>query len=197
MSPEMTAGLGLVTQGASALSGMAGSYYGAKTTQINARAAAAIAETNARIAETGAQTALMRGQQQVAASTLRAGMLKGRQRAALAANGVDLGEGSAAELQASTDIMSRLDAQTIELNAIFDAWGYRTSAASYMNDALSQRALANTTSPFGAAMTSLLGSASGVAPAWQNFQGVRAASKTDSGPGPWEGRPSNMTSTWG
>lgn len=197
MSPEMTAGLGLVTQGAGALSSMAGSYYGAKTTQINARAAAAIAETNARIAETGAQTALMRGQQQVAASTLKAGLLKSQQRVALAANGVALGEGSAAQLQASTDIMSGIDAQTIELNAIFDAWGYRTNAVNYMNDALSQRALANSVSPFGAAMTSLLGSASGVSSVWRDYAAVRGASASSTGPGPWEGRPGNMTTSWG
>lgn len=146
-----------------------GSYNSAALSKINLNAQAAIADSNARIAELGAQSALLRGQQQVGALTLRAGHLKSRQRASLAANGVDLGVGNAAELQASTDIMADIDKRTAEANAIYEAWGYRTNAVNYQNAALVQRASARAVSPFSAAAGSLLGSAGSVAKAWIDY----------------------------
>jgi len=47
-----------------------------------------------------------------------AGQVKGKQRASQAANGVDLSVGSAAEVRASTDIITEIDKQQIETNAI-------------------------------------------------------------------------------
>jgi hypothetical protein len=88
-----------------ALSSAIGSYYSAQSQKNNLRFQSDIAGINARIAELGAQSALNQGQQQVGALTLKAGQIKSSQRAAMAANGIDLGEGNAAEVQASTDIM--------------------------------------------------------------------------------------------
>ena len=119
---------GLFLQIGGAASSAIGSYYSAATQKINLKTQANLADINARIAELGAQSALLQGQQQVGALTLNAGRLKSRQRAALAANGVDLGVGSAAEIQASTDIMKTIDANTLEANAVRTAWGMRTQA---------------------------------------------------------------------
>jgi len=138
------------------------------------------ATTNARIAELGAQSALQQGQQQVAALSLKAGHLKSSQRAALAANGVDLGAGSAAELQASADIMKDADIETLTANAVRSAWGYRAQATNFQNEALAaqsngwlyrteaqtKRATAAGLSPFGSAATTLLGGAGSVAKSW-------------------------------
>jgi len=71
-----------------------GSYYSAATQKATLKGQAAVADINARISELGAQSALYQGQQQVGALTLNAGRLKSSQRAAMAANGIDLGVGA-------------------------------------------------------------------------------------------------------
>lgn len=143
-----------------------GSYFSAGAQKATLQGQAAIADTNARIAELGAQSVFAQGQQQVGALTLRAGQLKSTQRASMAANGIDLGEGSAAEILASTDIMKEIDKNTLEANAVRSAWGYRTQAVNFENDALMKRAGADSISPGMAAATSLLGSAGTVAQSW-------------------------------
>lgn len=143
-----------------------GSYFSAATQKAMLKGQAAVADANARIAELSAQSALYQGQQQVGALTLKAGQLKSSQRAAMAANGIDLGVGNAAELQASTDIMKEIDKNTIEANAVRSAWGYRTQAMDLQNEAMTKRATAKMVSPFGSAASSLLGSAGSVASSW-------------------------------
>lgn len=143
-----------------------GSYYSSATQKINLQTQAALAESNARIAEIGAQSALFQGQQQVGALTLKAGQLKSKQRAAMAANGISLSEGSAVELQASTDIMKEIDANTLNANAVRSAWERRTQAVNYQNEALTSRASASGISPGGSMYSSLLGSAGSVASSW-------------------------------
>lgn len=48
--------------------------------------------------------------------------------------------GSAAEIQASTDIMKEIDMATVESNAVRNAFGYRTQAMNFENEALAKRA---------------------------------------------------------
>lgn len=173
----------LITQAGGAIASGVGSFFGASTQQANLRGQAAVAdanariyETNAHLAELSAQSALSQGQQQSAALTMKAGRMKSAQRAALAANGIDVGEGSAAEVQASTDILKEIDANTITANAVRTAWGYRTQGMNMLTqasnsriDAMSARSTAGAISPFGAAATSLLGSAGSVASSWYQY----------------------------
>lgn len=159
----------LVGQIGGAATSTIGSYYSAATQKAALKGQAATADVNARIAELGAQSALNQGQQQVAALTLKAGQLKSSQRAALAANGVDPGVGNAAELQASTDIMKDIDAATLTANAVRSAWGYRTQAVNFQNEARTSRAAAGAIRPFGAAASSLLGNATSVASSWYSL----------------------------
>lgn len=170
----------LALQVGGALTSAVGSYYGASTQAGNLKAQssalrsqARIADINARISELGAQSALEQGKHEKARLTLQTGQLKGSQRARLAANGVDLGTGSAAEIQASTDLMKEIDSNTIRYNAVRSAWGYRTQGMNHQLRAADLRgqagvasATASGISPFGSAATSLLGSASSVATSW-------------------------------
>lgn len=114
------------------------SDYATKMSGIQADQVRYVGEVNAQIAEMGAQGELQKGEHQAASLTLQAGQLKSRQRAAMAASGIDLGVGSAAEVQASTDIMKEIDKNQIEQNAIRSAWGYRTQGASQQIDANTQ-----------------------------------------------------------
>lgn len=173
-SSTQLASASLIGQVGGAATSAIGSYFGAATNKINLQSQADTAESNARIAELGAQSALMQGQQQVGALTLKAGQIKGSQRASLAANGVDLGVGSAAEIQASTDIMKEIDANTLTANAVRSAWGYRTQAVNFENEALTKRATAGAISPFGSAAGSLLGSAGSVSSSWYALNKSRA-----------------------
>lgn len=168
-SPSQLASASLIGQVGGGITSAIGGYFSAATQKATFKGQAAIADTNARIAELGAQSALLQGQQQVGALTLKAGQLKSSQRAALAANGVDLGVGNAVEIQASTDIMKTIDANTLEANAVRNAFGYRTQAVNYQNEALTKRATAGSISPFGSATSTLLGSAASVAGSWYSL----------------------------
>ncbi|WP_039052158.1 virion core protein, T7 gp14 family [Bordetella avium] len=147
-------------------SGVVGSYYGAKAQKNHLNFQASIADIDARIAELGAQQELLRGQQEVGRLTLGAGQLKGQQRAALAASGIDLGEGSAAEVQVWTDMLKDIDASTLTANAVRSAWGHRIQGVSLQGEARMTRAQAKGIRPGMSAATSLLESAGSVASSW-------------------------------
>lgn len=85
-------------------------------------------EYNARIAEAQGDDALLRGteEEQRFRSTVRG--LIGSQRAAFAAQGVDVASGSAVDVQADAAYLGELDALTIRSNAQREAWGFRHSA---------------------------------------------------------------------
>lgn len=185
-----TQGLGMASigmQAAGALTSAVGSYYGAKTQKSNLNTQAAMADLNARMAETSAETELMRGQRMEQGAMLRTAQIKSSQRASMAANGVDLGSDTAVNVLTSTDTMGQIDANTIAANAVRSAWGYRTQATNYQNQALIQRASASSINPGMSAMSSLLGSAGQVASSWYSMNKagaltadpVASANKTD------------------
>ncbi|MFM7010258.1 MAG: hypothetical protein ACKO0Z_13155 [Betaproteobacteria bacterium] len=147
-----------------------GSYFSAQSQKSNLKFQADMAEISARMSEQSAQSALNQGQRQAGAISMRAGQIKSGQRAALAANGVDLGTGNAAELQASTDIMKQIDMSTAEANGIRAAFGYRAQSVNYQNEAMLKRSTAESVSPFGAMATSLLGGATAVAGNWYQMK---------------------------
>jgi hypothetical protein len=163
---------------AGAASSMVGSYFSAKSAKLQYQSEADLADINARIAERGAQSQLAAGQQQVGAVSLRAGMLKSSQRASMAANGIDLGTGNAAEVQASTDLMKEVDMNTVEANAVRAAWGYRTQSVNMQNEAIMKRASASGISPIGSAAISLIGSSGAVAQSWYQYKNRASASDT-------------------
>lgn len=165
-SAEQLANASLALQIGGVASSTFGSYYGAATQKANLYGQAGVAESNARIAELQAQDELAKGQHQIGKLTLAAGQMKSSQRASMAANGVDLGVGNAAEVQASTDLMKEVDMQTAELNAIKGAWGYRAQKANFENEAYAARASAKGIKPLMSAATTLIGGASQVAASW-------------------------------
>lgn len=162
-----------VTSVAMSASGMVsnaiGSYYSAKSNKANLQFQADMADINARLSEQSARQELLNGQKQTASLTMQTGKVKSGQRAAMAANGIDLGEGNAAEIQASTDIMKEVDMNTIEANAVRSAWGYRTQGVNYQNEAITKRGTADGISPFMSGASSLLSSAGQVAGQWYSM----------------------------
>jgi len=171
-------GTSMALQAGGAATSAVGSFYGAKSQKSSLNFQAQLADINARMAEQTAQSEQLKGQKQVAAQTLQAGQLKSKQRATMAANGIDLGVGSAAEVQASTDILKEIDKNTIEANSVRSAWGYRTKGTSFKNDALIKRASASSIDPFGSATTSLLGGASSISKSYYDYSKSKKGKKT-------------------
>lgn len=126
----------LALQGIMTLASAFGSAGVARYQNSIAKAQANIARINAQTMELNAQYALKRGEDAIVQKTMAAGRTKSSQRAALAANGIAVGEGSAAELQASTDIIKEIDSNQIKENAQRDYWGMRMQAAGYEGQAL-------------------------------------------------------------
>lgn len=156
-------------QGAGAASSALGAYYGAKSQKQSLELQANLADINARMSESSAQQTLLTGQRDEQKSRIATANLKGTQRASMAANGIDLGEGSATQILTSTDVMGEIDANTIQANAVRSAWGYRTQGVNQTNQALTSRASAGAINPGQSAMTSLLGSAGTVAGNWYSY----------------------------
>jgi len=143
-----------------AVLGAYSSYKSAKTQQATLRANGQIADNNAQLAEWQASQAIVNGQAAEEGSRLQTAQIYGRQRAGLAASGVDLGYGSATDILASTELLGERDATTIHDNALREAWGYRTEGLDYRNQATLDRYGAGQINPWLSAGTSLLGSAS-------------------------------------
>lgn len=97
----------------------------AQAMQYNAQ----IAEMNAQISERRAKDALERGALEEQQQRLRAAQLQGKQRAALAANGVDLTFGSPLDEMVDTAVLGELDALTIRSNAAREAYDFEVQAA--------------------------------------------------------------------
>lgn len=143
-----------------------------------ARSDASLLDVNAGLSETQARMAIMQGQREEQQMRLRTAQIKGTQRAAMAANGVDLGEGSSSRILATTDYMGEIDVGTIRANAARTAFGYRIQAANQKFAAMSARvqganytagsafASANAAgiSPFASGMSSLMTSAASYGP---------------------------------
>lgn len=150
-----------------------GAVLGATSAFSNSKAVKGAAQTNARIQELNAQAAewqakdaIARGDRSAGVARLKTRQFKGSQRAAMAANGVDLSYGSALDILNDTDQFGEIDAETIRDNAAREAWALRQQAAGLGVDATMYRARAAGESPMLAASTSLLTSAGRVADRW-------------------------------
>lgn len=85
-----------------------------------------IARVNANLANFAKTSARHAGDHAIAQYSLRAGNQKAQARAALAANGVVLNEGSTQELMDSADLMRSIDIDTLKQNALNEAFGHES-----------------------------------------------------------------------
>lgn len=121
------------------LAGMAVQAYGARRQaksaerggeleQAAAEDQAKLHEFNAAVSEMQAEDAITRGQEE--ANRFRAGVrgLIGSQRAAFAASNVDVGFGSALDVQADAALLGELDEITLRNNSAREAWGFKIEA---------------------------------------------------------------------
>lgn len=159
--------------GAAAATAAYGAYQQSEAGKDAAKYQAAVNENNAKITDYQAQDAMRRGDEDANRIARQANIMKGQQRAAQAASGLELTEGTASELQAQTDFFSLVDQDTAKDNARREAWGIRQQGVGFRNESSMQRAKAAGTNSGMAAVSSLLGSSGKVAGSWYTSQGRR------------------------
>lgn len=157
---------GLASSVIGAIGSGVSSFYSAQMAKENLNFQKDMAAINARMAENTAQSILDQGNKLQSQVSLRAGKAVGAQKASQGARGVAIGEGSAAEEVATTNLMKEMDMMTINANAVRQAWAARTQATNYGNAALMAGTSANSISPMSAAGTSLMNGATSVASSW-------------------------------
>jgi hypothetical protein len=100
----------------------------AQAIRMQGREQERISKLNERIANLRARDATSRGEEEVRNAKTRAKQFIGSQRAHLAAQGIDVGVGSAIDVQVDTELKSEQEVQTIRNNAWREAWGYKIEA---------------------------------------------------------------------
>jgi hypothetical protein len=150
-----------------------GAYSQAQSQQAALQAQAQVAENNATLSGWQADDAVQRGQMAASQVQLKGAQVKGAQRAAMAANGVDLSVGSPQAVLNDTDYYTAVDTNTVVDNAAREAWGYQSQARNYTDQAAAASSGASKISPWLSAGTSLLTSATTVAGRW--YAGNRSA----------------------
>lgn len=147
-----------------------GAYNASSAQRSSLDYQASVAANNAQLATDKASIAVDNGQAAVQAQDLKTAQTFGMQRAALGANGVDLGQGSANDVLASTKLMGERDADQLQTNALREAWGYKTQAADDTSNAAALKSMGRSVDPSEAALTSMLGSAGQVSTAWKTYK---------------------------
>ena len=155
-------GLGVVTRGM-------GAYNKSSADKQSMQYQASVAQNNAILAQDKATIADAVGQQEVQTQDLKTAQTLGMQRANLAANGVDLGQGSANDILTSAKMMGNIDAATIQDNAMRQAWGYQNQAADFRSNANALSKMSLSINPANSALTSLVGSAPQVSDSWRSY----------------------------
>lgn len=124
------------------------------------------ARNNAQMAEVAAQDSQRRGEEEATAILRKGAALKSAQRVNLASKGLDLGYGTAADIQDQTDFFTQSDVATTRTNARREAWNQRARG-----QAMLQQGRADALNSQYQAAGSLLGGAGQVADKWYTYKG--------------------------
>ena len=172
--------LGAVGAGVSAL----GTIESGLSQSAAAHYQAQVAANNAIIASRNAAYSAAAGETQAAESSMKNAAVVGRIKAAQGANQIDVNSGSAVDVQRSQREAGELSAETVQNNALLQAYGYRTQATSFQGQSQLESAEA-AQAPIGAAIGAagtLLGNASAIGYKWNAFNNAGNLSE-DSSPG--------------
>jgi hypothetical protein len=141
---------------ASLVMGGISAYQQSASAQASMEYQAQVARNNAITAEYQAQDAIKRGEVAEAEQRRRTAMMKGSQTARLAANGLDISEGSALNILSDTDWMGEQDALTVRDNASREAWAYRQQGANSQSNSNMLQASADAQNPLLSGATSIM-----------------------------------------
>lgn len=119
--------LALIAAGTTAVSAIGGGIASASSASYQG----AVARNNATIARQNAGYSAAAGSSQITQQGLKARSQEGSLRAGIAASGVDVNSGSAADVQTSQRELNALDSATVANRAAEQVYGYGTQATSY------------------------------------------------------------------
>jgi len=111
---------------------LSGAYADSVSLGLQADAEKKQAEINNKIMNMRAKQAQENGEREASQLKSQANKMQGSQRAALAASGVVVDYGTAADLQEETSLFSSLDAEKIKNNAMLEALGYKMQGANIL-----------------------------------------------------------------
>ncbi len=136
------AGIANTAIAASTIAGIAGgtvgavsSYQQGKAQQAQYNYQAKVNEENARIAQENANVQRQQGIEEARLQRIKAASTIGSQKAAMAANGVDVTQGTSLDVIADTVAMGELDALQTQYNYEAKARGYEAQAGNFQNQA--------------------------------------------------------------
>lgn len=149
--------LALVAAGAAAAGTMASGLSQASSLRYQAK----VADANARLENQQTLDAIERGRSDRVQLDRKYSQLEGQQQAAMAANGIDLDFGSAAQVARDTAMLRNEDAASLYKDQDTEIRGHDINASNYIGDARAKRQAATgavVSAGFGAA-SSILGGA--------------------------------------
>ena len=110
---------------------IASAYQQSQAAELQGEYQKRMFDMNSRLAKMNAEESIKKGDETASIVRQKGAQVKGEQRAALAAQGIDINTGSASDVQAQTEQNVALDVLAVKNNAWREAWGYRTQAEDY------------------------------------------------------------------
>lgn len=129
MCDPISIGIGLTV--ASTVTGMAGKYVEGKAAYTQAKYEQSAAKANEALADQQAKEQIDQTKLAAQRRYREAGQVEGAQKAAMAANGIDLGFGSAAQAQSDSRMIANEDVGQIYREGFNRTQGYLTDAYNY------------------------------------------------------------------
>ncbi|MBC6802880.1 hypothetical protein [Acinetobacter baumannii] len=114
---------------------------------------------NATLSDNQARQAIEDGTNAVTDYQRNVSAFKSSQINALAENGIDVSQGSAIDLLASTEMLAQGDIDSIKYNAALQSWGHKVQETNYRNQAENYRVAAKSIRPLTSTLLSLGGEA--------------------------------------
>jgi hypothetical protein len=124
----------MLTVGTALIQGIQG-YRATKAATQESKYLESQYNSNSRMAMMEAEDAVRRGDQKALEVRKQGKKLIGSQRAAMAAQGLDIEADDALAIQTETAGLTALDSQQIKSNAWQEAWGYRVQSQDYASKA--------------------------------------------------------------
>ena len=121
--------------GVQGLTQIGSSYAESRAIKAQSRYESQQLEFNSKLADIQARQVEQKGKEEATQYKTQVKQLIGRQRTALAAQGIDVSSGSALDLQTETAQLGALDALQIRTNAFREATGYRIQSIDYSSQA--------------------------------------------------------------
>jgi hypothetical protein len=128
-------GVGVASGVAGGVVGGVSSYQQGKAQQAQYNYQAKVNEENAKIAQENANVQRQQGIEEARLQRIKAASTIGAQKTAMAANGVDITQGTAVDVISDTAAMGELDALQTQYNYEMKARGYEAQAGNFQNQA--------------------------------------------------------------